>query len=256
MRGRILLTMIITAVTVVWPLASAGSAADAPGWSGAVAAGRQAPAVGALFTTDSGRLGLHFCTASVVDSPAGDLVITAAHCLAGYPDTDPPGLVFVPGYDRGAAPYGVWTVTRVFVDAAWARSGSSADDDVAFLTVTRPGGAPVEAVTGGEVLGTGRAAGERVRVTGYPDAGDQPVSCASRVTGFGAGQLEFDCDGYTDGTSGSPFLVRGGAAGGRADLVIGVIGGYQQGGDSADVSYSAAFGPPVAALYDRAVAGS
>jgi V8-like Glu-specific endopeptidase len=255
MRGRILLTLIITAVTVVWPLASAGSAADAPGWSGVVVAGRPAPAVGALFTTVSGRLGTHFCTASVVDSPAGDLVITAAHCLAGYPDTAPPQLVFVPGYDRGAAPYGVWTVTRVYVDAAWARSGSSADDDVAFLAVTRPGGGPVEAVTGGAVLGAGRPAGERVRVTGYPDAGDQPVSCANRETGFGAGQLEFDCAGYTDGTSGSPFLVPGGAAGGRADLVIGVIGGYEQGGDSPDVSYSAAFGPSVTALYDRAVAG-
>ncbi|HEY2286343.1 MAG TPA: serine protease, partial [Streptosporangiaceae bacterium] len=110
-------------------------------------------------------------------------------------------------------------------------------------------------VTGGEVLGTGQTAGEVVQVTGYPDAGDAPVSCASLVTGWSPGQLEFGCDGYTDGTSGSPFLVPGGAAGGRADLVIGVIGGYQQGGDSPDVSYSAAFGPSVAALYARAVAG-
>jgi V8-like Glu-specific endopeptidase len=253
MRGRVLVTLIFAAVTVMWPLASAGSAAAAP-VSGLLVAGRQAPAVGALFTADGRRLGTHFCTASVVDSPAGDLLITAAHCLAGYPYHDPPGVVFVPGYHDGRAPFGAWTVTGIFVDAAWARS-QSPDDDVAFLAVARPDGRPVQEVTGGEVLGTGQTAGEVVQVTGYPDAGDAPVSCASLVTGFSPGQLEFGCDGYTDGTSGSPFLIPGGAAGGQADLVIGVIGGYQQGGDSPDVSYSAAFGPSVAALYARAAAG-
>ena len=40
------------------------------------------PAVGALFTTSrSGALAGHFCSAAVVASPAGDLLITAAHCL-------------------------------------------------------------------------------------------------------------------------------------------------------------------------------
>ena len=55
------------------------------------------PAVGALFTTSAGKLGQHFCTASVVDSPAGDLVITAAHCVTGTSGT----VDFVPGYNRG-----------------------------------------------------------------------------------------------------------------------------------------------------------
>src|ERR1700734_3075585 len=41
------------------------------------------PAVGALFTVSNGTLGQHFCTASVVHSSAGDLLITAAHCVAG-----------------------------------------------------------------------------------------------------------------------------------------------------------------------------
>jgi V8-like Glu-specific endopeptidase len=254
MRGRVFLTLVITMVTVLWPLASAGPAGPAAA-AGVVAAGQPAPPVGALFTVRGGRLGTHFCTASVVDSPAGDLLITAAHCLAGYSGTDPAGVAFVPGYDHGATPFGIWTVTRIFVDSGWAKSGR-ADDDVAFLTVARAaGGQGIEQVTGAEVLGTGQRAGTVVRVTGYPDTGDRPVSCSNVVTGFSAGQLEFDCDGFTDGTSGSPFLIRGGAAGGRADLVIGVIGGYQQGGDSPDVSYAAAFGPAVTALYETAAAG-
>ena len=51
------------------------------------------PAVGALFTINSGQLGQHFCTASVVASPVKDLVITAAHCLHGR---QPGQVAFVP----------------------------------------------------------------------------------------------------------------------------------------------------------------
>jgi hypothetical protein len=67
-------------------------------------------------------------------------------------------------------------------------------------------------------------------------------------------QLEFDCDGYTDGTSGGPFLSDVDPATGQG-LVIGVIGGYQQGGDVPQVSYSAVLGANAAALYEQAVAG-
>jgi hypothetical protein len=39
--------------------------------------------------------------------------------------------------------------------------------------------------------------------------------------------------------------------------VIGVIGGYEQGGDTPEVSYSIVFGPNVANLYEQAqTAGS
>lgn len=44
---------------------------------------RGTPAVGALFSLSGGHLGRHFCTASVVNSPVRDLVITAAHCVSG-----------------------------------------------------------------------------------------------------------------------------------------------------------------------------
>jgi hypothetical protein len=101
------------------------------------------PAVGALFTMSKGKLGGHFCTASVIGSPHGDLVITAAHCVTGTS-----GVAFVPGYDRGAAPYGIWTVTKIYVDRSWT-SSSNADDDVAFLRVTQAGSiVPIEDVTG------------------------------------------------------------------------------------------------------------
>jgi len=208
------------------------------------------PAVGALFTTAAGKLGRHFCTASVVDSPAGDLVITAAHCV-----TSPPGTIeFVPGYDRGDQPYGIWTVTKVYVDQAW-KSSSSDDDDFAFLRVGRPGSsAPVEDVTGAERLATGAPVSRQlVQVIGYPNATNQPIGCQNRLRQPMAGQLEFDCDGYTNGTSGGPFLSEVDQATGQG-LVIGVIGGYQQGGNTPQVSYSAVLGANAAALYKQAVA--
>ena len=208
------------------------------------------PAVGALFTISSGHLGQHFCTGSVVASPAGDLVITAAHCMQGKRAGD---VDFVPEYHRSQHPFGVWTVTQVFVDRAWS-SSQNPNDDFAFLVVTQSGDAtPIQDLTGGEKLGTGWGAVQKVQVIGYPDSRQRPITCTSKTRTFGAHQMEFDCGGYTNGTSGGPFLANLHPATGLG-TVIGVIGGYQQGGDTPSVSYSARFGTSVRALYNKAVA--
>jgi V8-like Glu-specific endopeptidase len=207
------------------------------------------PAVGALFTMSDGRLGSHFCTASVVSSPNGDLVITAAHCVTGGSD-----MVFVPGYDRGRTPYGIWTVTKVYADQAWT-SSADPDDDVAFLRVGQPGSiTPIEDVTGAEQLQTGSPTRRLVQVIGYPDSADQPIACQNWTREPMPDQLEFDCGGYTDGTSGGPFLADVNPLTGQG-TVIGVIGGYEQGGLLPQISYSSTFGANVAALYQVAVAG-
>ncbi len=207
-------------------------------------------AVGALFTTAGGKLGGHFCTASVVNSPHGDLVVTAAHCVTGTSGA----LAFVPGYHSGATPYGVWTVTKVYVDRSWS-SSADPDDDFAFLKVSQPGSiVPIEDVTGAEQLRTGTPARQLVEVIGYPDAANVPITCQNWTTQPMADQLEFDCGGYTDGTSGGPFLTDVSPRTGQG-TVIGVIGGYEQGGLTPQVSYSAMFGANVAALYQTAVAG-
>jgi hypothetical protein len=164
-------------------------------------------------------------------------------------------MVFIPGYHRGHFPYGVWAVTRVIVDRNW-MSSADPDDDVAFLVVTRPGKqAPVQDITGGEHLGIGLPPGQFVQVVGYPDQADLPISCQNRLRQYSASQLEFDCGGYTDGTSGSPLIARINTATGLG-TVIGVIGGYEQGGYTPDVSYAAKFGPNVAALFRSAISES
>ena len=89
---------------------------------------------------------------------------------------------------------------------------------------------------------------------GQPFSGEQPVTCQNWLREPMRDQLEFDCGGYTNGTSGGPFLRHVDPSTGQG-RVIGVIGGYQQGGNTPQVSYSAVLGGNAAALYKTAVAG-
>jgi hypothetical protein len=162
-------------------------------------------------------------------------------------------MVFVPDYHRDVEPYGEWPVRKVLVGPTW-KASANPDADVAFLVVSRPGPGPrVQELTGGERLATGWGPTQFVTVIGYPDATDRPVRCAARTRRFSADQMEFDCGGYPDGTSGGPFLAHVSRSTGLG-TVMGVIGGYQQGGDTPSVSYSARFGAAVRHLYEKAVA--
>ena len=248
-RRAALATAVATAVSVA-SVALSPPATDAALTAMPRPTAGHASQVGALFTISSdGELGSHFCTASVVDSPSGDLLLTAAHCLSGRPAST---IAFVPDYSRGREPYGVWKVTRTTVDQDW-QSSADPDDDFAFLVVASSGATTLEDLTGGEAVGIGRPAGSVVTVEGYPDSEDAPISCSNITLSASPTQLRFDCDGYTDGTSGGPLLVDA-AAPGSPGTVIGVIGGYEQGGNLPQVSYAAAFGPATKALFQTAEA--
>ena len=216
------------------------------------------PRVGALFGGLGNSLDGDFCTASVVDSPGHDLLLTAAHCVvapgSGSARSD---LVFVPGFVSGRAPYGRWTVRKAVVDNRWAAHGDP-DYDVAFLT-TAPAGhqGRVQDVVGAEHLGFGPQPARPTAVAvavGYPWHSGRPVHCRNRLQPHGAGQLEFDCPGLPMGTSGSPLLTGVDPTGSGPGTVVGVIGGYQAGGVTENVSYSPCFGPGIAAVYRAALA--
>ncbi|MFC1409653.1 serine protease [Streptacidiphilus sp. N1-12] len=212
------------------------------------------PRVGALFTTGAGgSLGHHFCSASVVDSPGHSLLVTAAHCVvAPGSGRARSGLVFVPGYHNGVKPYGQWRVTRVVADAKWSLHGDT-DFDVAFLTVA-PGakGRKLQDVVGSEAIAFNTARSGPAVAVGYPSRTERPVHCDSTLRGFGTAQLEFDCPGMPGGTSGGPLLTGAGASGGGRGTVVGIIGGYQEGGLTPDISYSPYFSAGIAAVYRAA----
>ncbi|MFJ9517675.1 trypsin-like serine peptidase [Kitasatospora sp. NPDC101801] len=233
------------------PLALAGCAQQPAATS---AADDTAPSAGTAPPSPAGdRIGTLFigsehgaraCTASVVDSPRRNLLVTAAHCV------EPPlfgrlgRLVFAPGYRNGKLPYGSWQVDQVVVDPAWTDSADP-EYDVAFLTVAPVGGREIADVLGGFRLGTGLGFGLPVSVTGYPNESEEPITCSNRTAEQSATQERFDCHGYTNGTSGSPWLTEAGE-------VVGVIGGYQEGGDTDRTSYSITFDHRVSELYRRA----
>jgi V8-like Glu-specific endopeptidase len=203
---------------------------------------------GVLYRPESG-VSSHFCSASVVHSSAGNLVVTAAHCV--YSDSAKTDIAFAPGFHNGQLPYGSWQITKVVVSQNW-QNDNDPDEDVAFLQVAPSvSGASLESVTGADQIAFDQGFGMPVKVPAYPQGSDTPITCLAPAVKFSATQTEWDCRGYPDGTSGAPFLTKLDSTGEKG-TVIGVIGGYQQGGDTPDISYSAYFGSAVRDLYQSA----
>jgi hypothetical protein len=194
-------------------------------------------AVGALIL-DRGP----FCTASIVNSPGGNLIITAAHCLGRKLAST---LMFAPYYSDKHAPFGEWHVTGQVFPPGW-RPYGDINEDFAFLTVH----GDVQARAGAERLGYSSPVPTRVRVEAYSLAGKLKI-CSRRpdtITAAGQQQLSFACAGYANASSGGPFLTD---INGRSGLgiIVGIIGGYQQGGRTPAVSYSSPFGTVLHQLY-------
>lgn len=198
------------------------------------------PAVGALFL---GGSDLHTCTASVVHSNAGDLIVGAAHCFVKDVAT-----TFVPGFAGSADPSNVWTVDAVYLDPLWV-VGKDPRVDYAFARVSRPAGGLIEAVVGSAVLlGSAPPRGSQVSIIGYPaGVGGTPIGCTASTGLTLTGYPSFVCGGMVDGTSGAPWLI--------GSTVTGVTGGLQRGGCTQWVSYSAPFNARTATLLARAEAG-
>lgn len=214
----------------------------------------RAARVGALFV--NGATGPHFCTASVVASPERDLLITAAHCINSGKGqgTYTKDVVFIPGYRDGNAPFGVWTPARMLVAPEWI-SDSDPNLDVGFVVLEPLNGKNIEDVLGANRLGIDYRYRYLVRVTGYPSSATAPITCRNWTFQKSETQLQFDCHGFTGGTSGSPWVTRFDPRT-HTGTIVGIIGGYEEGGNSEAVSYSSYLGPAVHQLYEEAVGPS
>jgi V8-like Glu-specific endopeptidase len=226
----------------------AGPAASPPPGTPTARPFNGVPTVGAVFFTRGSSA--HYCTASVVDSRALDLVLTAAHCV--YLGAQFKNIEFIPGYHSGHSPHGAWVVNKITVARDW-KSSQNQNFDFAFVAVTPPPGTsrPIQRVTGGLQLGISRPFRRPIEVIGYNSSDSRPVECATHSFEFNANQLEFFCHGYRDGTSGSPWIVRYNSSNGTG-VVIGTIGGFELGGNLEWASYSAYFGQACYRLYLQA----
>ncbi len=198
------------------------------------------PRVGAIFL---GGDSLHTCTGSVLHSTTGDLILTAAHCMADGFDAS-----FVPGFAESAQPQDFWHVDSVYLDPRWV-SSQDPTADFAVVRVSRQDGGSVEAaVGGGFTIGSSPDVGTDVAVTGYAlGVGGLPVGCMARMAALEHGYPSIRCAGLVDGTSGSPWLV--------GSTVAGITGGLEGGGCEENVSYSPPFDGAVTRLVTRAEAG-
>lgn len=196
------------------------------------------PRVGAIFL---GGGDLHACTGSVLHSAAGDLVLTAAHCLAGGQAT------FVPGFAGQAAPGDFWTLDTMYLDPRWV-AAKDPRADYAIARVSRADGASVEAVAGSALsLGAAPAKGSRVNVVAYlAGVGGMPVGCQVSTGMSDDGYPELPCAGLADGTSGAPWI--------SGATVTGVIGGLHGGGCADNLSFTSPFDQHITDLLARAEA--
>jgi V8-like Glu-specific endopeptidase len=240
------------------PWLAGDTAGDGLRWThgGAVAA-----AVGKVFFTLSGSD--YVCSGTLVGSGRSEVVLTAAHCVAGAPGRArwATNWLFVPGYRDGQRePYGEYTARRLFTAPGWAGpQGGTEQYDVAFVQVTSatldggaraavpPPGLPVEFAGSQD----GAAAG-RGYVFGYP--AEPPFTglyanfCAGPFAASG-GSVRTAC-AMTAGDSGGPWLTGFSPRTGAGRVFA--VSTYKL-STNLKVLYGAVLGPQAHAAYQRAV---
>lgn len=151
------------------------------------------PRVGAVFL---GSDSVHTCTGAVLDSLAGNLIITAAHCLdASYDAT------FAPGYRGAGVPGDFWHIDAVYLDPRWVRRQDPAAD-FAIARVSHGGRAATDTLErrtgGGFVLGAAPGPDVPITVTGYPlgDGGVQ-VRCSGPTSRPDRGYPALRCPAWS-----------------------------------------------------------
>nr|WP_237533558.1 FG-GAP-like repeat-containing protein [Streptomyces sp. SID685] len=221
--------------------------------------------VGVLFSykeePTTGQLRAHSCSASVVDSPGHNLILTAAHCSGGHHS------VFVPNYDNsktlGTQHYGFFRIDTWFTDPRYDHANAkdrSSDLDFSFAALANSSsGEKVQNVVGANRLLRTPSFNNDVTMVGYPkkehDSADRAVRCPTQTWALpNLYQIQAICHGMYGGTSGGPWFSKVDWATGTGDI-IGNVGGYNGGGNDANVdwlTYSPVHGDQFFRLYDDA----
>ncbi|WP_458115070.1 trypsin-like serine peptidase [Arthrobacter sp. D2-10] len=181
-------------------------------------AGSPAPVshIGKVFFTLGGQN--YVCSANSVQSTNQSTVATAGHCTydinAGWASK----FVFVPAYNNGSAPYGMWSATSLHSTTEWV-SRNDISYDGAFAVVAPLNGRTLTAAVGASKIGFNLARGLTYTAYGYPAAspfnGETLKSCygtASRDRIGGTQSQGIPCD-MTGGSSGGPWFVGSGSGG-------------------------------------------
>src|SRR4051794_31174944 len=115
------------------PTPTAGSYLGGP-WTGGGAVVRT---TGKVFFTEGGLN--YVCSGSVVPAANKSTVTTAGHCVNEGPGAYVTNFAFVPAYNNGSAPYGVWSAKALATTSQWRTSGDI-NYDVGFAVVGQVNG--------------------------------------------------------------------------------------------------------------------
>jgi V8-like Glu-specific endopeptidase len=228
------------------------------------------PTIGKLTYNVDGILSLS-CTASVIQGTSApnneQLILTAAHCIKGtigsiaYTSTN---LAFAPMWHDNQAPYGTWTAEKVFLDRGWMTCTIPIVDcttnpleDYAIIVLKPKNGKGVGYVTGANGWSINQPATlDKVTIAGIPGNSRATLVTTTKtvtVTESGEPYRQATTPGFTDGSSGGPWLTNFNATTGRG-VLIGDTGGFEQGGPSSgSPSFSDHWTSDFAALVKAAV---
>lgn len=235
--------------TVSTSAAGSSPAADQPSAVGDIDGYKS---VGKFFVS---VLGLKFsCTAAVIGA---SVIVTAAHCFTGvfsgtrYSTT---GWMFAPMWHDNQFPYGKWTVRAVYLAQGWIKTFDPALD-YAVVVLNPRAGRDISSYTGqdswnpGFALAPGQSA--PVRIVGIPLGGLKARVSLTRADAVRAGPgltvLRASTPGFGNGTSGGPWFDPFSTTTGTG-TIVGLTGGYQEGGVSDTPSYADFLSAPFAGL--------
>lgn len=227
------------------------------------------PTVGKLTYEADGILSLN-CTATVLQGTAAtnneDLIVTAAHCIEGVEDNVPytsTDLAFTPMWHNNEAPYGTWTVNKVFL-YSWMDCpipvidcSTHPENDYAVIVLNSQNGRGVGDVTGADGWSVSNPdAIDNVTIAGIPGSSPDTLTTVANTTTVsksGDSYRTAATPGFTDGTSGGPWFEHFSTT---TDLgtLIGDTGGFEEGGPSSgSPSYSDYWTGNFATLVGQAV---
>lgn len=193
-----------------------------------------------------------WCTATAVPSGTKDVLVTAAHCVhPGFTRNDVEikvtNVVFVPGYDQGQAPQGVWPA-RGYVTPT---EHGLTPRDVAMVVLGTKDGQHIADAAGTQKIDFSTWPAGDASIFGYPGSklakGEQLLRCDLPVTYAQTSigdRWDSTCD-LAGGSSGGPWLA---GFDGREGTVFSVT---SRGGMDEDLHTTSLEGPPMADVAEQ-----
>jgi V8-like Glu-specific endopeptidase len=200
------------------------------------------------------------CSGTLVNSPGHSVAMTAGHCVhgGGRGGAWSTHMVFIPGYQDKAQPFGGWTARRLFTAKPWRKRARFSSDIGAMALNPNSAGQTAESVVGARGIAFNLPREQVYRSYGYPVSpkpkfdGESLWACDSAfgtVDPFpertGIPQSGIGCD-MGSGSSGGGWVVD--------DQFVNSVNSFGY-AFMPNVLFGTYFGDTVAGVYGRAVAG-